>query len=117
MKLETKEKIILENFSIRRETNSKLFTELLKCKKYFELFIPPGNEFKKSENYKNFAPLESYTNLYSKYDEFVVTLHPSTIKLMKELLDKASMALNIPRLIQIDEEKTEFKPIIDKSYI
>ena len=37
MKLETKEKIILENFSIRRETNSKLFTELLKCKKYFEI--------------------------------------------------------------------------------
>ncbi|WP_435308825.1 hypothetical protein [Sebaldella termitidis] len=117
MKLETKEKIIIENFSIRRETNSKLFTELLKCKKYFELFISSGNEFKKSENYKNFAPLESYTNLYSKYDEFIVTLHPSTIKLMDELLSKISMGLNIPFIIQNDIENPELDPIITESFI
>lgn len=114
VKLETKEKIILENFSIRRKANSKLFSSLLEYKKYFELFIHPGYEFKESSNYTEFAPLTVHTKLSDDYSNLIINLHPSTIKLVDNLFHRSSLLLNMAIMI-FNDQNSEYEPLITES--
>ena len=103
IKLETKEKIILENFSIRRKANSKLFYALLEYQNYFNKFFKAENTFEEILDWKDFSPLEYYNKVFNLFLEQLINLHPDTIKLMEELIVKSFPLIQISLKNEIDK--------------
>ena len=103
IKLETKEKIILENFSIRRKANSKLFYALLEYQNYFNKFFKAENTFEEILDWKDFSPLEYYNKVFNLFLEQLINLHPDTIKLMEQLIVKSFPLIQISLKNEIDK--------------
>ena len=103
IKLETKEKIILENFSIRRKANSKLFYALLEYQNYFNKFFKAENKFEEILDWKDFSPLEYYNKVFNLFLEQLINLHPDTIKLMEQLIVKSFPLIQISLKNEIDK--------------
>lgn len=105
IRLETKEKIVLENFAIRREANSKLFYGLLEYQNYFNKFFKAENIFEEVSEWKDFSPLEYYNKIFNLFLEQLINLHPATIKLMEQLIIKSYPLVQISIDNEIDKVK------------
>lgn len=64
-----KKEILLLNRNKVDEAYKNIFNSLILLKKYYSLFIQPGNEFKESEDYKKFSPLRKITIFYNCIEE------------------------------------------------
>lgn len=77
----------------------KILKELYKLKKYYELFINPGNEFKKSENPENFGPLVKIEEFEENIEESLILFGEEENEIIDKVRDllgcHCSMALSI----------------------
>lgn len=109
-----KNKILYEEV---KKNNKILIKELIILKKYYELFILGGYEFKKSELPENFAPLKLKEDFYYNIEELYYSLDNDIIKSIDELKNKLEFHCKIALYIaQNDIDKKNGKEI-DIDYV
>lgn len=99
-----------------------IYDNLLNLKKYYQLFIEFGNEYKESEDYKNFAPLNNITSLMDCIARNELYLNNEFLKKYEEELfdtirSHPSLALQLtinPRLFKETDIEDLSKIAIDK---
>lgn len=113
-KIELEKKKILYD-EIKRN-NKILITELKKIKRYYELFILIGYEFKESELPENFAPLQLKKEFYYNIEEIDYLLDENLIKIMEKLKEKLELHCKIALHISINKIDKENGKEIEIDY-
>lgn len=123
---------LLENKKLEKErlldnkrridlTYQEIYLELLKVRDYYYLFVNYGNEFKESEDYENFSPLNIITNFLNFIKERELFLDKEFLnefnKIEKTIMQHPSMALQLainPNMFDINMIESVAKNTIEE---
>ena len=76
-----------------------IYSALIEYRNYFLLFVYGGNEYKKNEDAKNFAPLETNMKFRDEYDKYRLFLSGKLIKKVDTLQERGEALNNLGLLL------------------
>lgn len=99
-----KKEILLLNKNKVDEAYKNIFNSLILLKKYYYLFIEPGNEFKEYEDYTKFAPLSKIEEFFNCIEENEIYIDCEFQSKIDKLASKIMSHNNIALAIDIAPE-------------
>jgi len=110
-KSETTTRFIESNYVYRQQAYSDLYIALIKFKKYFASFIvSDGDEFSERRDYEVFAPLTTYDDFRTKYQEVELWLPENIRVAVENVLQQSMVQCNIGLNIASNRIKLQQNP-------
>ena len=90
-----KETIEIQLFNQRNKNIEEIYKLLTHLKKYYELFIYPGQEFEEQEIYTNFAPLDEATKFRNEFEKREMFLKEEMRRKIREFSSGLGMGCSL----------------------
>lgn len=87
-----KANFLMGNYNLRKQSYVDIYAALIEYENYFKLFTHPGHDFCRSENYKDFSPLETITNFQDVFYKNEIWLDKSTSKRLDDLISNSQLS-------------------------
>lgn len=90
-----KESLKLQIFQQRNQSIEEVYKLLIELKKYYELFIHPGQEFEEQLDYMSFSPLAATTEFRNKFESKEIFLKNEMRNKIKEFASNLGMGCTL----------------------